>query len=198
VLLVDAHLRQPDLAHYVHLGNSEGCSGAYLETWKRLTNGIGQHANDLPTLCVLTPGNLPLANPADLFLSPLAQQFLKDLESAPFDYILFDAAPLLPVADAQILASSMQAAVLVINASRTSRKELQHARRLLNRGHVKVLGAVINKSCWPLARASRYPTAWQSKADNRTRSPAAIAPVSQAAAPNITASPPLAQVTEDE
>ncbi len=190
VLLVDAHLRQPRLAQYVHLGGAEGCAGPYLETWKRLTNGSAQQANGLPTLCVLAPGRMPPANSADLFLSPLAQQFLQELANAPFDYVLFDAAPLLPVADAQMLAVSMQAAVLVINASKTSRKELERAWRLLNRGHVKVLGAVINRSRWPKARASRCPAAWRKNANRRALPPAGIAPTGQAAAPNFTAPVP--------
>lgn len=197
VLLVDAHLRKPSLMQYFHLGNPEEISSSYLETWKQLTNGDGHQVDDLPTLQVLTPGGTPLFNAADLFLSPLAQQFLEDLETAPFDYVLFDSAPMLPVADAQILAVYMQVAVLVIDASKTSRKELQHTRRLLSKGHTKVLGAVINKSRWSRASASRYPTTLQRGAGHRSLSPVDIPPMNQLAESYVT-TPSLSQVTKDE
>ena len=67
---------------------------------------------------------------------------------APFDYIIFDTSPLLPVADTRILLSHVQATVLVIDASKTSRTVLLQAGHVLSRAKALKLGVVINKSPW--------------------------------------------------
>ncbi len=149
VLLVDADLRYPALDRYFQLDNQKGLASALTAMWPQFEPELDGQATDIPTLRVLTAGVLP-SNPAELLESPSARQLFDHFKQASqFDYVIFDTPPLLPVADAQILASYIPVTILVIDASKTPRKFLSRARRALNRTRTTVLGVVLNKSRWP-------------------------------------------------
>ena len=148
VLLVDADLRYPALDHYFQLDNQRGLASALLEMGEQIKSELEGQPTDIPTLRVLTAGVLP-SNPAELLESALAEQLFDHFkQSSQFDYIIFDTPPLLPVADAQILASYIPTTILVIDASKTPRKFLLRAKRVLSRTSTRVIGAVLNKSRW--------------------------------------------------
>jgi polysaccharide biosynthesis transport protein len=148
VLLVDADLRRPVLDRYFQLDNQKGLSSVLLETWAQIEPELDGQPTDIPTLRVLPTGILP-SNPAELLESPLAQQLFNHFkQSSQFDYIIFDTPPLLPVADAQILASYIPTTILVIDTSKTSRKFLLRTKRVLSRTSTRVIGAVLNKNRW--------------------------------------------------
>ncbi len=148
VLLVDADLRYPKLDQYFELDNRKGLASALLEMEAQSGPELYGQASDIPTLRVLTAG-APPSNPAELLEFPLAQQLFDHFKQASqFDYVIFDTPPLLPVADAQILAVYIPATILVVDASKTPRKSLTRARRMLNRTRTTVLGVVLNKSHW--------------------------------------------------
>ena len=148
VLLVDADLRHPVLDQHFQLGNNQGLSNAFLEMWARIEVELEGQPTEIPSLRVLTAGVLP-SNPSELLQSQLAQQLFQYFKNSQhFDYIIFDTPPLLPIADAQILAANVQAAILVVDASKTSRKTLVNAKHVLARTGVKVLGVALNKSQW--------------------------------------------------
>lgn len=147
VLLVDADLRRPVLHRHFQLDNDRGLVGAFVEMTEQLAVMDGQ-PTVIPSLHVLTAGPRPL-NAAELLQSPVAHQFFEHLKKAPqFDYVIFDASPLLPVADAQVIASYVQAVVLVSDASRTTRKVLARVRRVLGSVRTRVIGVVLNMSPW--------------------------------------------------
>jgi len=144
VLLVDANLHHPALDQHFRLDNHQGLSNVLLGQMEVDLDG---QATDMPTLRVLTVGT---ASPhsAELLQSPLTSQLFEDFKNAPFDYVIFDAPALLPVADTLILASYIQATVFVVDVSKAWRRALLRARRVLDKTHTAVLGAVINKSQW--------------------------------------------------
>jgi capsular exopolysaccharide synthesis family protein len=148
VLLVDADLRHPVLDQHFQLDNRQGLSNAFLEMWAQIEVGLEGQPTEIPSLRVLTAGVLP-SNPAELLQSPLAQQLFKHFkETKQFDYVIFDTPPLLPIADAQILASYIPTTVLVVDASKTARKLLVRAQQVLNRTGTQIVGVVLNKSQW--------------------------------------------------
>jgi capsular exopolysaccharide synthesis family protein len=147
VLLVDTNLRNPALDQHFQLDNRHGIANAFLKTWAQLEGNLNGQATEMPTLRILTAGT-PSGNAADLLQSPLGHQIFDHFKKLDFDYVIFDTPPLLPVADAQILASYVQAAVLVVDASKTSRKMLLRAKRVLSRTGTTILGVAINKSPW--------------------------------------------------
>jgi len=147
VLLIDANLRHPTLDQHFQLNTNIGFSTTLLGAWEQLKAGVDGQETDNPMLRVLTAG-ASAPNPAELLLSSHANKLFEHLKKAAFDYIILDTCPLLPVADAQILASYVQATVLVIDASKTPREALLHAKRILSRIDAMMLGVVINKSRW--------------------------------------------------
>jgi polysaccharide biosynthesis transport protein len=149
VLLVDADLRHPRLHEHFQLDNRRGLMGAFMEMAERLEVKLDGQPTEIPTLRVLTAGLVP-SNPTELLQSSLAHRIFDQFKKASqFDYVIFDTPPLLPVADVQIMTSYIQALVLVIDASRTPRKVLLRAKRLLNSLRTMPMGVVINRSPWP-------------------------------------------------
>lgn len=147
VLLVDADLRRPSLHKRFQLYELHGLSSALLDMWMEDETELDGEPTEIQTLRVLTAGVLS-SNPGELLQSPRAHELFENFKTTQFDYVVFDTPPLLPVADAQIVASYVQAVVLVVDASRTPRKLLLRARQVLNRTYATKLGIVINKSRW--------------------------------------------------
>lgn len=161
VLLVDANLHHPVLDQRFRIKNSLGFLQALQESWAQAQIEAGGQEVNIPNLLVLTTGVSTL-NSTELLQSPQAQQFFDCLAKAPFDYILLDSPSLLPVINAQILASYAQTILLVVDASKTSRGALREAQYMLSRIHAHTIGVVINKSPWPHfsesnCRSSRRP-----------------------------------------
>ncbi len=154
VLLVDANLYHPVLDQRFQLDNHVGLANVFLEMWAGPRAELYGQATNIPTLRVLTAGVIPFRSP-EMLQSPLTNRLLEHFEQAPFDYIIFDAPPLLPVADAQILASLIKAIVVVVDANKTPREMLLRARSILNRTHTIILGIAINKSPWADNRTMR-------------------------------------------
>ncbi len=148
VLLVDADLRRPVQYRHFQLDNSRGLSHALVPTSSLHEMEPQSQATNIPTLRVLTAG-VPSSHSAELLQSPLVDQLFDYFMKAPFDYILFDTPPLLPVADAQALASHIQVTVVVVDASKTPRKILLRVKSVFNRTDTKILGVAINKCSWP-------------------------------------------------
>ena len=149
VLLVDADLRHPVLDQHFQLNNQKGLSSAFLEMWPKVEMELDGQPTEIPSLRVLTAGVLP-SNPSELLQSQLAGQLFNHFRNTQkFDYVIFDAPPLLPVADAQIMASYIQVTILVIDAANTARKAMVRAKQTLSRTGTRILGVALNKSRWP-------------------------------------------------
>lgn len=148
VLLVDSDLRHPVLDQHFQLENLHGLSNALIEIRSDAEQELSGQPTEIPSLRVLTAGILP-SNPSELLQSPLAHQLFNHFrKTQQFDYVIFDAPPLLPIADAQILAAYIQVTILVADASRTPRKALVRAKEVLSRTGTRILGVALNKSEW--------------------------------------------------
>jgi len=147
VLLVDANPRNPALDQYFELEKRSERANAFTQARAEIEEYLDGQLTDIPNLQVLTAEALP-PNFMYLLLSQ-GNLFFEPFQKTPFDYVIFDTPPLLPVADTQILASYVQAIVLVVDPSKMPRKLLLRAKHLLDKMHTPVLGVVINKSRWP-------------------------------------------------
>lgn len=148
VLLVDADLRRPALDQHFQLSNQKGLSNAFLEKWTKIEADLDGQATDIPSLRVLTTGTLP-SNPSELLQSQLASQIFNHFRNTSrFDYVIFDSPPLLPIADAQIMAAYMQVTILIVDVSQTPRQAMVRAKRTLSRTGTRILGVALNKSNW--------------------------------------------------
>ena len=147
VLLIDANTRNPMLDRYFQLDDSRGISNVFVEMWTSPRPELLGQETGIPGLRVLTSGELP-HRPTELLQSPLVHTLFECLKEAPFDFVIFDSPPLLPVADAEIMCCLVQSVVLVIDASKTPRRTLARAKRVLTNTRVRGLGIALNKSSW--------------------------------------------------
>lgn len=138
VVLVDADLRRPSVAGTFDLEGAAGLTSVL----------IGQADLDdvlqewgAAGLRVLTTGPLP-PNPSELLASADMAALLERL-GAEHDVVVLDAAPLLPVTDAVVLARITSATLVVADASRTRRPVLAQALTLLERADARVAGVVL-------------------------------------------------------
>lgn len=136
-LLVDADLRKPALHRLFGLpqgpGLGEVAAGrvrwrdALLETpW----NGLA-----------LLPAGGGAGSPAELLNSPASKAFFADVRSA-FDFVVVDAPPVLPVADAAVVASLVDAVLLVVRHEQTPRTAVPAAVEALQK--FRLVGMVLN------------------------------------------------------
>jgi non-specific protein-tyrosine kinase len=139
VLLIDGDLRRPRAARYLGLPSGAGLTSV-LVGQAELDDVVQSWNNN--TFDVLASG--PVApNPSKLVGSQHMRQLLDRLRER-YDMVLIDAPPVLPVADAVMLASAADGAVLVVRHGKTRRDQLVKAAATLRRAEVDVLGAVLN------------------------------------------------------
>lgn len=141
VLLVDADLRWPAVHKYFDLPNVHGLT-TLLRGETTDVNAVSQ-PTEQPNLRVLTTGPLP-PNPAEQLGSHRMQAVLEILRQSA-DIVIFDSPPLLAVADAAVLSAFADGALLVIDASRGRRRQVQLASAALARAGANTLGAVLNR-----------------------------------------------------
>lgn len=141
VIVVDADLRRPSIAKLTGLNDGIGLSGVLtgsakvadvLQDWRR-----GQ-------VRILTAGRIP-PNPSELLDSEPMHQLLIELRDH-CDLVILDSAPLLPTSDAAVLSRNLGGALVVVDAKRTKRAELESGLESLTLAGGTVLGLVLNKT----------------------------------------------------
>ncbi len=152
VLLVDADLRRPSQHTLWNLPNERGLSSAMLDASQLATPPL--QATHVENLSVLTAGPTP-PNPADLMISKQMNALIEAL-ARQADTVLFDAPPILVATDAPLLASKLDGLLLVIKAGTTRRDHAERAKEILERAHVRVIGAVLNNAPKDSAAAGGY------------------------------------------
>ncbi|WP_347177938.1 CpsD/CapB family tyrosine-protein kinase [Sporosarcina thermotolerans] len=128
VLLVDADMRKPTMHFTFKTSNSIGLSNLLtkqfsLEEVTRITN--------IENLYLITCGQIP-PNPAELISSSSMEALIEEL-ALMYDIVIFDAPPLLSVADAQILSNKCDGTILVINSVPRKKKVQLRRKNLLYR-----------------------------------------------------------------
>jgi succinoglycan biosynthesis transport protein ExoP len=139
VVLIDADMRKPRLHRVLQVQNTIGLSGVLTGTCD-LKQAITETA--VPNLFVIPCGVMP-PNPAELILSSRLKTMVQTLASH-FDFVVMDSPPLSNVSDGRILASSCDAAILVIKALSTSRFMANRAAEYLHDAKIQIAGVVLN------------------------------------------------------
>lgn len=137
VLLVDADMRKPSQHVVFELPNASGLA-AILAGDAAFEDAVQRSAH--PKLDVLTCGPLP-PDPAELLDSDRMDALIADLKGR-YDLILFDAPPVIAVADASILAAKLDGLVVLLGLNRVTRRAARHAMQRLEAAHVRVWGMV--------------------------------------------------------
>lgn len=138
-ILVDADLRQPGLHTLFGLPNDRGLTTLFVQPETLADPPLLQ--TGVENLLLLPSGPLP-PNPADLLGSRRMEEIIAALRSRA-DMLLFDAPPVVAVTDAAVLGAKVDGVLLVVAAGRSRRDHVQRARELLERAHVRIVGAVL-------------------------------------------------------
>lgn len=150
VLLVDADLRHPSVHTYFGLETQYGLSD-YLTSGKPLSELL-IHPASVPGFVIL-PGGKPLINSSEMLSSPKMVGLVEELKARyPSRIVLFDLPPLLSAADALAFSPYVDAALLVLEESKTQAQDVQHAVGLLQ--GTTLVGTVLNKS-WTNMQATQ-------------------------------------------
>lgn len=141
VLLVDADLRKPLVHRTFGLSNKQGLSNLISEEdmnpdpFIRYIPSLNLH--------VLTSGIIP-PNPEELLASERMAELMAYFEEK-FSYVVYDVPPVLPVTDAQVLASRVDGIIMLAREGLTEKPNFQQAKKLLEIANGNILGAVLNQ-----------------------------------------------------
>ena len=139
VLLMDADLRKPAVHEYFDLSPHTGLTNVLL-------NNCSLEEAILPTpiehLELLPSGAIP-PNPAELLSSSVMKQLFYEIEQQ-YDMVIVDSTPLLPVADAKILANRTDGSILVVLSGKTKIAAVKKSKEVLEGTTGKLLGAMLN------------------------------------------------------
>ena len=138
VLLLDSDLRNPGAAKLMGLENSVGLMTVLLGR-ATLEEALQQHVSGVT---FLGTGPQP-PNPAEVLDTQAMRSLLAHVREA-FDVVIVDSPPLLPVADAAILLTEVDGALLLARHGTTRREELRRAVERVQAVGGKLLGTVVN------------------------------------------------------
>jgi len=144
VLLVDADLRKPSVQYTFQLQNHTGLTNVL--TRQTVLHSAVQAAG-IDSLDVLTSGPIP-PNPTELLGSQAMKELLEEMYKQ-YDIVIFDTPPVLPVADAHILANQCHGLVLVIKSGHVEKDSALKAKDILESAKGKLLGVIINQKQQP-------------------------------------------------
>ena len=139
VLLVGADLRQPTLHDRLGIENTQGLSDVLLGEIA-LADAMVQ-LPELPNLKVVTAGKI--VNPPTPLLQGAGLGRVVSTAKSGFDLVVFEAPPVLTVADAVDLGRFCEGALLVIEPSHVTRSEVASSVEELRRVGSDVIGTVL-------------------------------------------------------
>lgn len=139
VLVLGCDLRRPSLGTALGVPDGLGVAGA-LAHERPLRSVI--EPTSVRGLDVL-PAGPPMDNPLRVLRAPAFEAALDDL-AEEYDLVVLDAPPVLPVADAALLASKADATVVVARPKRVGLDQVASAHEQLARAGAVVVGTVLN------------------------------------------------------
>jgi capsular exopolysaccharide synthesis family protein len=160
VILVELDLRHPTLARAFRVSDQNGVTSALLGS--EPNELLQRPMSELPNLELLAAGVLP-PNPAELLEAPALDVMLRALLQDGRKTLVIDAAPLLPVADAQILLNkpAVDASVVVARQGVTTRDHARRARLVLEGHQAAPIGLVVTGHAGRDAYGYGYGEVWQ-------------------------------------
>jgi polysaccharide biosynthesis transport protein len=142
VVLVSCDLRRPGLSEFS--APNEGADLAAVLAGELPLEHAVTPVPDMEGLWIVGTRRI-VANPTELLAGQRMQAVIAELAER-FDIVLIDSPPVLPVADAMILAGYADGVVLVVATGQTRRAELRRTREKLGQAGAVIVGAVLNKA----------------------------------------------------
>jgi capsular exopolysaccharide synthesis family protein len=189
VVMLDCDLRRPSLHELFGVPDDVGFTSIFLGD--ATAQEVVQKVDIGSSLFLVTSGPIP-ANPSELLGSGRTAQFIFDLQSE-YDIVLVDSAPVLPVADAVVLAAWVEATLMVAAAGATTRGALADAFERMRHVDARVVGSVLNRATVELGYSYGQRYGYGPQANGRGRAskascgPSNVAPDHPARQPVLTA-----------
>jgi capsular exopolysaccharide synthesis family protein len=140
VVLIDSDMRRPRVSALLKLPAAAAGLSTYLTGQSAIDDVITPTA--IANLFVIPCGPTP-PNPAELLSSSLMTTLLEQVRQR-FDYVLLDSPPVLHVSDARILATRVEAVILVVQGAATPRQAARLAKEQLHQVNANVIGVALN------------------------------------------------------
>ncbi len=140
VVLLDADFRKPKVHALFGLSATEPGLAAAVEGDADVFAVVRPTA--VEQLSVIPCGPLP-DSPAELLSSPRFRDVIAALRGR-FDFVIVDSPPLLPVSDPRVIAQRVDAVLLTLRLTNTSRADATRAAEMLTDLGVLVLGVAVN------------------------------------------------------
>jgi Mrp family chromosome partitioning ATPase len=138
-MLLECALRRPSIAEEFGLpagpGLSQVLSGRLLGD-----ESLALHS-PLPNLHVMTSGTIE-GDPQELLASPRMGALLEAARQR-YDLVVLDTPPVLPVADALVLAGQADGTLMLVRWEKTARVAVRDAARLLRNSRARMMGTVM-------------------------------------------------------
>ncbi|HYI64433.1 MAG TPA: polysaccharide biosynthesis tyrosine autokinase [Allosphingosinicella sp.] len=139
-LLIDADMRSPSLHHFYNVENKRGLSN-YLSGADDLASLIQPTSND--NMFVLSSGPSP-PSAAELLSGDRLERLIAEGLKL-FEHLVFDAPPIMGLADAPLLGSKVEGTIFVLESHRTKKSMARVAIARLRSANSQILGAVLTK-----------------------------------------------------
>jgi len=151
VLLIDGDLRRPRVESYLDLEASAGLTNVLIGE-ADLHDVTQEWGSD--GLEVLASGPIP-PNPNELLGGAVMEQLLLQARE-DYALVIIDTPPILPVADALILAALADGAILVVRHGHTTGEQVSRSLEMLQSASARVLGTVLSMSPGTRGGSSYY------------------------------------------
>jgi capsular exopolysaccharide synthesis family protein len=157
ILLIDGDMRKPMTNTMFGIEREPGLSDVILGNYnwdeviktdtdimmgKMGMEDITTTAPGINNLNIITSGLIP-PNSAELLSSARMTEIISEMKEA-YDIVLFDSTPVLPSTDAVILASKVDAVVMVNQVGQVARGALKRAKTQLDIANTNIIGVVLN------------------------------------------------------
>lgn len=140
VLVLDLDLRRPNQHNFMGVPNKSGMSEV-LSGNKSFHDVVIQDIR--PNVAFIPAGPIP-PNPTELLDPTRLTAFISDMRNS-YDVILVDSAPMLGLADAVIVGSSVEGLLYLAQSGANSQKALSEGIRRLRQAKVRIFGVVLTK-----------------------------------------------------
>jgi capsular exopolysaccharide synthesis family protein len=158
ILLIDADLRHPSLHQKFNFpADKKGLSNAIVAFSQLQSNSSNSsdislspyiHTVDIPNLQVMPAGTLP-PNPPELLDSKAMNHLVNAITSnSEIEMVIFDTPPLLGLSDTSILLPKVDSTLVVVDITRSTRKNLTQVKSILTQAGTHILGCVVNKQVY--------------------------------------------------
>jgi len=140
VVVVDLDLRRPMLAALFNLKKENGVSDYLIDHDMKVDEII--KVSRIPNLHVITSGFIP-PNPSEIISSRRTDTLINELKQK-YDYIIFDAPPIIAVTDPLILAKKVDMMLLVVKIDATEKDIIKRSKEMIANVESSFTGTIAN------------------------------------------------------